>query len=105
MVAVAFSWVVSDLVFLELRAAVQPGLDTRPDLHSGDRASPVGLSHGPLRGPPGRLTATGAYLAAGVLYVAAFVFADPVTFECADCPGNSFLIADDKPLSDALASP
>ena len=60
---------------------------------------------GRFEGRLDRLTATGAYLAAGVLYVAAFVFADPVTFECADCPGNSFLIADDKPLSDALASP
>jgi signal transduction histidine kinase len=103
MVAVAFSWVVSDLVFSDSEFLFSVG-------------SALGLVfiavtvHLLLVFPTGhfdsrldRLTAAAGYFAAGVLYVAAFAFADPVTFECSECPGNSFLIADEKSLSDAFA--
>jgi signal transduction histidine kinase len=103
MVAVAFSWVVSDLVFSNSALLFSLG-------------SMLGLVfiavtvHLLLVFPTGRfesrldrLTAAAAYFAAGVLYVAAFTFADPDRFDCPECPGNSFLIADDKPLADALS--
>jgi len=102
MVAVAFSWVVSDLAF-----------SNSPLLFSlGSMLGHVFIAvtvHLLLVFPSGRfesrldrLTAVGAYVAGGVLCAAAFVFADPVTFECHGCPDNVFLIADDKPLSDAF---
>jgi signal transduction histidine kinase len=103
MVAVAASWVVSDLVF------------SNTDLlfSLGSALSQIFIAvtvHLLLVFPTGRferridrLIAAAAYFAAGVLYVAAFVFADPVAFGCPECPRNSLLIADDKPLADALS--
>jgi signal transduction histidine kinase len=103
MVAVAFSWVVSDLVF------------SNSDLlfSLGSLLSQVFIAvtvHLLLVFPTGRfetrldrLTAAAAYLAACVLYVAAFTFADPDRFDCPECPGNSFLIADDQAVVDAFS--
>jgi signal transduction histidine kinase len=103
MVAVAFSWVVSDLVFSNSELLFS----------LGSLLSQVFIAvtvHLLLVFPTGRfgsrldlLTAAVAYLAACVLYAAAFTFADPDSFECADCPGNSFLIADAKPAVDVLS--
>jgi signal transduction histidine kinase len=103
MVAVAFSWVVSDLVFA----------DSELLFSVGSVLSLVFIAvtvHLLLVFPTGRfdnrldvLTATAAYLAASVMYLGAFAFAHPDTFECTECPGNSFLIADEKDVSDVFA--
>ena len=102
MVAVAFSWVVSDLAFANSDLLFSLGAML------GQVFIAVTV-HLLLVFPTGRfesrldlLTAAGAYMAGAVLYAAAFVFADPSAFECHDCPDNSFLIADEKPLSDAF---
>ena len=102
MVAVAFSWVVSDLVFANSELLFSVGTMLGLVFIAVTVHLLLVFPTGRLESRLDRLTAAGAYLAAGVLYVAAFTFADPDTLECPECPGNSFLIADDKPLSDAF---
>ena len=103
MVAVAFSWVVSDFVFSN-----SPVLFT-----VGSALSLFYIAvmvHLLLVFPAGRFErrfdrgiAIACYVAAGPLYLAAFAFADPAEFGCEECPQNVMLIAADKPLADALA--
>jgi signal transduction histidine kinase len=102
MIAVAFSWVVSDLVFANSDLLFSLGSMLGQVFIAVTVHLLLVFPTGRFENRLDRLTAAGAYLAAGVLYVAAFTFADPDTFECPDCPGNSFLIADDKPLADAF---
>jgi signal transduction histidine kinase len=102
MVAVAFSWVVSDLVFANSDLLFSLGSMLSQVFIAVTVHLLLVFPTGHFESRLDRLTAAAAYFAAGVLYVAAFTFADPDTFECSDCPGNSFLIADHKPLSDAL---
>jgi signal transduction histidine kinase len=102
MVAVAFSWVVSDLVFANSELLFSLGSMLGQIFIAVTVHLLLVFPTGRFESRLDRLTAGGAYLAAGVLYVAAFTFADPETFECLDCPGNAFLISDDKPLSDVF---
>jgi signal transduction histidine kinase len=104
MVAVAFSWVVSDLVFANSDLLFSLGSILSQVFIAVTVHLLLVFPTGHFESRLDRLTAAAAYLAAGVLYVAAFTFADPDKFECSDCPGNSFLIADKKPLADALAT-
>jgi signal transduction histidine kinase len=104
MVAVAFSWVVSDLVFANSDLLFSLGSILSQVFIAVTVHLLLVFPTGHFESRLDRLTAAAAYLAAGVLYVAAFTFADPDKFECSDCPGNSFLIADSKPLADALAA-
>jgi signal transduction histidine kinase len=104
MVAVAFSWVVSDLVFANSDLLFSLGSILSQVFIAVTVHLLLVFPTGQFESRLDRLTAAAAYLAAGVLYVAAFTFADPDKFECSDCPGNSFLIADSKPLADALAA-
>jgi signal transduction histidine kinase len=104
MVAVAFSWVVSDLVFANSDLLFSLGSILSQVFIAVTVHLLLVFPTGHFESRLDRLTAAAAYLAAGVLYVAAFTFADPDKFECSDCPGNSFLIADNKPLADALAA-
>jgi signal transduction histidine kinase len=103
MIAVAFSWVVSDLVFANSDLLFSLGSMLSQIFIAVTVHLLLVFPTGRFESRLDRLTAAAAYLAAGVLYVAAFSFVDPVSFECADCPGNAFLIADDKPLADALS--
>jgi signal transduction histidine kinase len=103
MVAVAFSWVVSDLVFANAELLFSLGSMLSQVFIAVTVHLLLVFPTGRFENRLDRLTAAAAYLAATVLYAAAFVFADPSTFECSDCPGNSFLVADNKPLSDAFA--
>jgi signal transduction histidine kinase len=102
MVAVAFSWVVSDLAFANSELLFSLGAMLGQVFIAVTVHLLLVFPTGRFESRLDRLTAAGAYFAGGVLYAAAFVFADPSTFECHDCPGNSFLIADEKPLSDAF---
>jgi signal transduction histidine kinase len=102
MVAVAFSWVVSDLAFANSELLFSLGAMLGQVFIAVTVHLLLVFPTGRFESRLDRLTAAGAYFAGGVLYAAAFVFADPSAFECYDCPGNSFLIADDKPLSDAF---
>jgi signal transduction histidine kinase len=103
MVAVAYTWVLSDLT-----------LSDRDLLFSlGSMLSQLFIAvtvHLLLVFPTGRfesradrVTAAAAYFAAGPLYITAFVLADPASFGCGSCPDNTFLIADNKALADGLA--
>jgi signal transduction histidine kinase len=103
MVAVAFSWVVSDLVFANSELLFSVGSMLSQVFIAVTVHLLLVFPTGHFESRLDRLTAAAAYLAAGVLYVAAFTFADPDTFECSECPGNSFLIADDKPVADAFS--
>jgi signal transduction histidine kinase len=103
MVAVAFSWVVSDLVFANSELLFSLGSMLSQVFIAVAVHLLLVFPTGRFESRLDRLTAAGAYLAACVLYVAAFTFAGPDTFECRDCPGNSFLIADDKQLVDAIS--
>jgi signal transduction histidine kinase len=103
MVAVAFSWVVSDLVFANSELLFSVGSMLSQLFIAVTVHLLLVFPDGDFETRLDRLTAAGAYLAAGVFYVGAFTFADPEAFECSDCPGNSFLIAGDKSVADALA--
>jgi signal transduction histidine kinase len=102
MVAVAFSWVVSDLVFANSELLFSLGSMLSQVFIAVTVHLLLVFPTGHFESRLDRLTAVGGYLAAGVLYVATFTFADPDTFDCLDCPGNSFLIADNKALSDGF---
>jgi signal transduction histidine kinase len=102
MVAVAFSWVVSDLVFANSALLFSVGSMLSQVFIAVTVHLLLVFPTGRFENRLDRLTAVAAYVAAGVLYVAAFTFADPDTFDCRECPSNSFLIADNKPLSDAF---
>ena len=103
MVAVAFSWVVSDLVFANSELLFSVGSILSQVFIAVTVHLLLVFPTGHFETRVDRLTAIAAYVTAGVLYVAAFTFADPDSFDCADCPGNAFLIADNKPLVDALS--
>jgi signal transduction histidine kinase len=103
MVAVAFSWVVSDLVFANSELLFSVGSMLSQVFIAVTVHLLLVFPTGHFESRLDRLTAAAAYLAAGVLYVAAFAFADPDSFDCPECPGNSFLITDHKPLADAFS--
>jgi signal transduction histidine kinase len=103
MVAVAFSWVVSDLVFANSDLLFSLGSLLGQIFIAVTVHLLLVFPTGRFVSRLDRLTAVAGYVAACVLYVAAFTFADPAKFECFDCPDNSFLIADDKPLADAFS--
>jgi signal transduction histidine kinase len=100
MVAVAFSWVVSDLVFANSALLFSIGSILTLVFIAVTVHLLLVFPTGQFENRLDRLTAGGAYLAACVLYPAAFAFADPDNFDCPECPGNSFLIADDKQLAE-----
>ena len=102
MVGVAYAWVLSDLVFANDPLLFSIGsafsqLFIAVTIHLL-LVFPTGRFEGRLE----RLTAAGAYFAAGVLYVGAWVFAAPDSFDCAECPTNELLIADNRELAEAL---
>jgi signal transduction histidine kinase len=102
MVGVAYAWVLSDLVFANDSLLFSIGsafsqLFIAVTIHLL-LVFPTGRFEGRLE----RLTAAGAYLAAGVLYVGAWVFAAPESFDCAGCPSNELLIADNRELAEAF---
>jgi signal transduction histidine kinase len=103
MIAVAFSWVVSDLVFSNSELLFSLGSILALVFIAVTVHLLLVFPTGRFESRLDRLTAGAAYFAACVLYVAAFTFADPDAFECGECPGNSFLIADDKALADAFS--
>ena len=103
MVAVAFSWVVSDLVFSNSALLFSVGSMLSQVFIAVAVHLLLVFPTGRFESRLDRLTAAAAYLAACVLYVAAFTFADPDSFDCPECPGNSFLIADAKPVADVLS--
>jgi signal transduction histidine kinase len=103
MVAVAFTWVVSDLVFSNADLLFSIGSAAGLLFVAVTVHLLLVFPTGRFDGPVDRLIAIAGYFAACVLYVAAFAFADPKAFDCAECPENSLLIADDKALADALA--
>jgi signal transduction histidine kinase len=103
MVAVAIAWVVSDLAFSNVDLLFSLGSMLSQVFIALTVHLLLVFPTGRFESRADRLIAAGAYLAAGVLYAGAFVFADPDAFDCTECPGNSFLIADDKPLADALS--
>jgi signal transduction histidine kinase len=103
MVAVAFSWVVSDLVFANADLLFSVGSALSLVYIAVTVHLLLVFPTGRFESRVDRLIAAAAYFAAGVLYVTAVTFADPRAFECAECPGNSLLIADNKALADALA--
>jgi signal transduction histidine kinase len=103
MIAVAFSWVVSDLVFANSELLFSLGSMLSQVFIAVTVHLLLVFPTGRFENRLDRLTAAAAYLAAAVLYVAAFSFADPDSFDCADCPGNSFLIADEKQVADTLS--
>src|SRR5918992_638141 len=103
MVAVAFSWVVSDLVFANSGLLFSVGSLLSQVFIAVTVHLLLVFPTGRFESRLDRLTAVGAYLAACVLYVVAFTFADPDRFDCSECPGNSFLIADDKAVVDTFS--
>jgi signal transduction histidine kinase len=102
LIAVAIAWVVSDLAFSNVDLLFSLGSMLSQIFIAVTVHLLLVFPTGRFQSRADRLIAAGAYFAAGVLYVAAFTFADPESFDCQGCPANSFLIADDKPLSDAL---
>jgi signal transduction histidine kinase len=104
MVAVAYSWVVSDLVFanddvLNSIGSMLSQLFIAVTVHLL-----LVFPDGRFSSRVDRLTAAAAYVAALPLYATAYAFADPASFDCASCPDNVFLIADDKALAEGLAN-
>jgi signal transduction histidine kinase len=102
MVAVAYTWVLSDLVFSDNDVLFSIGSVLSQLFIAVTVHLLLVFPTGRFEGRLDRLTAAAAYFAAGGLYVAAFLFADPESFDCPECPANTFLIADDKGLAEAL---
>jgi signal transduction histidine kinase len=103
MVAVAYAWVVSDLTLSDSELLFTVGSLCSQLFIAVTVHLLLVFPTGRFQSRIDRLTAAAAYLAAGPLYVAAFVFADPASYGCGTCPDNSFLVADNKPLADGLA--
>jgi signal transduction histidine kinase len=103
MVAVAYAWVVSDLEFSDRDLLFTVGSAFSQLFIAVTVHLLLVFPTGRFESRADRLTAGAAYLAAGPLYIAAFLYADPASFDCGSCPDNSFLIADNKPLADGLA--
>jgi signal transduction histidine kinase len=103
MVAVAFSWVVSDLSFSNSALLFSLGVILSQVFIAVTVHLLLVFPTGRFESRIDRLTAAAAYFAACVLVVAANTFADPDTFDCPDCPSNLFLIADDKSVAEAIA--
>jgi signal transduction histidine kinase len=104
MVGVAYAWVLSDLTFSNSDLLFSVGSMFSQLFIAVTVHLLLVFPTGRFQSRADRLTAAAAYFAAGVLYIAAFVFADPTSFGCGSCPDNSFLVADNKPLADGLAN-
>jgi signal transduction histidine kinase len=104
MVAVAVAWVVSDLESANADVLFSLGSILSQLFIAVTVHLLLVFPTGRFQSRADRVLAVGAYFAASVLYFAAFAFAEPDRFDCADCPSNAFLIADNKPLADALAA-
>jgi signal transduction histidine kinase len=104
MVAVAYAWVLSDLVFSNNSFLYSVGTAFSQLFIAVTIHLLLVFPTGRFSGRLDRLTAVGAYLAGGVLYATANLFVDPASYDCTGCPANALLVADNKELADALAS-
>jgi signal transduction histidine kinase len=102
MVAVAFTWIVSDLSFSNDALLFTIGQTFSQLFIAVTAHLLLVFPTGRLQSRGDRLTAAAAYFATGVLFIAAFVFASPERFGCPECPDNEFLVADDKGLAEAF---
>jgi signal transduction histidine kinase len=102
MVGVAYAWVFSDLVFSNNSFLFSVGSAFSQVFIAVTIHLLLVFPSGRFESRLERLTVAGGYFAAGVLYVGAFVFAAPESFNCGGCPSNELLIADNKELAEAL---
>jgi signal transduction histidine kinase len=104
MIAVAFGWLLSDLSFSDNPWLFSTGQITAQLFIAFTLHLLLVFPTGRFESGRDRVAAAAGYVAAVVLYPAAFAFADPDRFECADCPANTFLVADNKELADVLST-
>jgi signal transduction histidine kinase len=104
MIAVAFGWVVSDLSFSDHPWMFSTGQITAQLFIAFTLHLLLVFPTGRFESRGDRLAAGAGYFAAAVLYPAAFLFADPDSLDCPECPANTFLVADDKGLAETLST-
>jgi signal transduction histidine kinase len=104
MIAVAFGWLLSDLVFADDPWLFSVGQITKTLFIAVTLHLLLVFPAGRFESRGDRLAAAAGYVAAAVLYPAAYVFALPARFDCAGCPENTFLIADNKELADVFSA-
>jgi len=102
MVAVAYAWVLSDLVFSNSDVLFSVGIMVSHLFIAVTVHLLLVFPTGQFQGRLDRATAAAAYFAATVVLVAANAFAAPASFDCQGCPENVFLIADNKSLAETL---
>jgi signal transduction histidine kinase len=102
MVAVAYAWVASDFALSDSALLFTVGQTLAMLFIAVTAHLLLAFPAGRLQSRGDRLAVAAAYFATCVLYVAAWVFASPERFDCAECPSNLFLIADDKELAEAF---
>jgi signal transduction histidine kinase len=104
MVAVAYAWVVSDLVFSDDDLLFSIGSILSQLFIAVTVHLLLVFPSGRFSSRADRVVAAAAYFAAGPLYMTAFVFADPTSLGCGSCPQNSLLVADRASLAEFLAN-
>jgi signal transduction histidine kinase len=104
MIAVAFAWLLSDLTFSDHAWLFSVGEITKTLFIAVTLHLLLVFPTGRFESRGDRLVGAAGYVAAVVLYPVAFAFADPDRFDCPECPENTLLVADDKPVADLFST-